>query len=121
MPKSLKILVVEDEAMLALLLKVSLQKLGHTLCDPVATGEAAIACALSFCPDLILMDLRLIGPMNGVEAMQKIRESYYCEVIFMTGYSDTQWRRETDALNPLAYLVKPVTPDDLVDYLDQLG
>ena len=111
--KQIKILIVEDEAVTARLLKLSLQRMGYTVCEPAATAEAAIATAGQEQPDVILMDIRLAGEMDGIEAARRIALLCDVSIIFMTGYSDRETRERAQALNPAAYLVKPVTPAEI--------
>jgi CheY-like chemotaxis protein len=114
------LLVVEDEAMTAWLLSQSLRRLGYTVCGPVATGEAAVQTAADEQPDVVLMDIRLAGPMDGIEAAERITAQREVSVIFMTGYSDQEVRSRALAQRPAGYLVKPVTPEHIVPVLERL-
>ena len=114
------LLVVEDEAMTAWLLSQSLQHMGYTVCGPVATGEAAVQAAADEQPDVVLMDIRLAGPMDGIEAAERIAAQREVSIIFMTGYSDQETKSRALALHPAAYLVKPVTPEHIVPVLEAL-
>jgi CheY-like chemotaxis protein len=105
-----KILVVEDEAITALLLKRELQREGYEVCGPVATAEVALQMVEREHPHLILMDIRLAGDMDGIEAAEKIvAGDHNVPIIFMTGYSDAEIEARANVLQPAAYLVKPVT------------
>lgn len=117
--KKPKILLVEDEVMAAWLLQMSLRRMGYTVCGPVATGEAAVQTAKEECPDVILMDIRLAGDMDGIEAARQIRATQDSLLIFMTGYSDPDIKGRAGNLEPTAYLVKPVTPDHIVPVIAQ--
>ena len=85
-----KILIVEDESIIALDIKMSLQHAGYAIVEIARSGEEAIALAQSQQPDLILMDIQLQGPMDGIEAAQKIREQQSCPVVYLTAHTDSQ-------------------------------
>lgn len=118
--KDTKLLIVDDEAVFTLLLKRIFRKLGYHVCEPVATGEAAIQAALQEKPDVVLMDIRLVGPMDGVAAATRILESHQVPIIFMTGYADEATENRARALKPAALLTKPVTPEDILPVLNTL-
>jgi len=116
----IKILVVEDEILIAMLLCRSLSLLGYQVCELAATGQDAIRLAKDERPDVVLMDIRLAGPLDGIEAASQIDRECDLSIIFMTGYSDPRVRDRTKALNPAAYLVKPVSPDDVMPIIDHI-
>ncbi len=105
-----KLLIVEDEFMLAALMRRNMELLGHEVCESVATGEEAIESAKREQPDIVLMDIRLAGGMDGIEAAQEIGDRYGIPIIFMTGYSDPLVEQRARELDPVAYLLKPVGP-----------
>ena len=115
-----KILIVEDEALLAMLLCRSFALLGFQVCQPAATAWDAIRLEREERPNVVLMDVRLAGELDGVEAASRIVAERDVPIIFMTGYSDAAVRARADALNPAAYLVKPITPDDAIPILDRI-
>ena len=98
------ILVVEDEAITAILYSKVLTRAGYRVCKPVATGEEAITTADSESPDIILMDINLIGEIDGIEAAEKILEHHPVPIIFLTGYSNEDTHQRALKLNPVAYL-----------------
>jgi two-component system, response regulator PdtaR len=108
-----KILLVEDEALSALYLSLELQKMGFRVLAALSTGEEALALARAERPDLILMDINLSGRMDGLEAVRRIKELFEVPVIFTTGYSDAGIRELAGALEPLAFLVKPLDLKEL--------
>ncbi len=108
MNQARRILVVEDEAMIALCLEMELKKAGYVLCKRVARGEDAVLTALRDLPDVILMDIRLAGPIDGIEAAHRIQAATTIPVIFMTGYPDKAIEERARALSPLGFFVKPV-------------
>ena len=108
MDKTLKILVVEDEELIAIRLVEELTRLGHHVVGSVVTGEAGVQLAEQEQPDIILMDVRLAGEMDGLEAAQRIRTSSTVPFIFITGYPDEKLKEEADRLQPAVYIVKPI-------------
>lgn len=107
------ILIVEDELIIALMIERMVQNLGHNVLDKVTTGEAAVEAAKEHKPDIILMDIRLQGEMDGIEAMNEIRRSANIPVIYITGNSDENYRKRVEALKPLGFLTKPISQGEL--------
>lgn len=107
MERAVRILQAEDEAISALQVELALRRLGYEVIPHVSTGEAAIGSARLNNPDIILMDIRLAGSMDGIEAAAAIRAESGTPVIFMTGYDDTETRSRAEQVDPLGYLVKP--------------
>lgn len=108
-----KVLIVEDEMIIALMIEKMIINLGHTVIDKVTTGEAAIEVAEKSKPDIILMDIRLQGELDGIEAMERIREHSEVPVIFITGNSDESYRKRVEKTDPLDFLTKPISLNDL--------
>ncbi|MEF8815247.1 MAG: sigma 54-interacting transcriptional regulator [Salinibacter sp.] len=102
-----RILIVEDEFAVAMALEDHLQALGYTVVDHVMTGAAAIERAAAADLDLVLMDVRLDGPMDGVEAAQRIRDDHPLPVVFVTAYSDDETLQRATGTTPFGYVVKP--------------
>ncbi|MEA5503939.1 response regulator [Halotia wernerae UHCC 0503] len=86
--KSIQFLIVEDEFILALDLKEKLESLGHNVIDIVDSAEEAIEKAIELHPDLVLMDIKLRGKMDGIEAAREIWNCLQIPIIYVTGYSD---------------------------------
>ena len=103
-----KFLIVEDEMLISLQLKRSLIRAGYEVCGAVGSGEQAIATARQCSPDVILMDIGLLGAMDGIEAARQITAFLPVVLIFTTGYPDQALRERAAALNPAGYLIKPV-------------
>lgn len=108
-----RILVVEDEQVVALDIQTTLSQLGYSVIGSVISGEEAIACAREEQPDLVLMDIRLDGAMDGIDAANEILKSYDCPVIFLTAYSDDQTLARAKQATPFGYLVKPFKAPEL--------
>jgi PAS domain S-box-containing protein len=111
--KHARILVVEDESIVAEQLQGSLSRMGYDTLPPAATGEEALATAREFRPDLVLMDMKLLGEMNGVEAAGRIRETADIPVVFLTAFSDDDVLGLIKESEPYGYLVKPVHEREL--------
>jgi two-component system, response regulator PdtaR len=116
--KNRKILIVEDEALTAMLMEMDLRELGYTVLKPVATGEEAIDRVAIEHPDLVLMDINLAGVMDGFEAAKEIRKYQAVPIIFLSGYSGEEVMERSRELQALAFLVKPVRMGDIVTIFD---
>jgi len=108
-----QILIVEDEMIVAQSIKSVLQKFRHTVIGMAATGEDAIALASSKHPELVFMDVKLRGEMDGVEAAQYIIKEFDIPVIFMTAHSDDETIQRIKETYPYGYILKPFEPNDL--------
>jgi two-component system, response regulator PdtaR len=108
-----KILVVEDEFITATALQASLEDLGFEVVGTADTGEEAIRSADELKPDIILMDIQLIGEMNGIVAAGIIKEKYDIPVIFLTGQSDDATITRALESEPFGYIVKPFEEKNL--------
>jgi CheY-like chemotaxis protein len=102
-----RILVVEDERLVAQDLQRRLHRLGFTVCAIAASGPEAIAHAAQTQPDLILMDIVLHGPMDGIEAAAQIRAQADIPVIYLSAHADDATRQRAKATEPFGYLLKP--------------
>ncbi|GAB4177195.1 MAG: hypothetical protein Fur006_08650 [Coleofasciculaceae cyanobacterium] len=111
--KTIQILVVEDETIIALNLKESLESLGYTVVGIAASGEKAIEKATKYRPDLVLMDIRIKGDMDGISAAQQIWESCSIPAIYVTGHSDRSTLERAKVTAPFGYLLKPVKEQEL--------
>ena len=102
-----RVLVVEDEGVVALALRRCLENLGHEVTASVATGDDAIRKAREIEPDVILMDIQLKGNMDGIEAAGRILQSMKIPVIYLTAFSDEGTLERAGATEPYGYLLKP--------------
>ena len=105
--RSYRILIVEDEKVTALDLKLTLEDLGYTVMACVGNGEAAIAAAEDQDIDLILMDIHLDTAMLGTEAAKIIMQRFGIPVLFLSAYTDDQTLEEASDSLPYGYMVKP--------------
>jgi len=104
--KSYKVLVVEDEGLIAHDISNRLIALGHEVVGAVSTAEEALEKAAA--ADIVLMDIRIDGPVDGVEAADRIRDQYHLPVIFLTAHSDRQTLDRAKVTGAFGYLVKPI-------------
>jgi PAS domain S-box-containing protein len=108
-----KILVVEDEAIIAKDLKRRLENQGYDVSSVVPTGEDAIERAGKDAPDLVLMDIVLIGEIDGIEAAEQIRSRYDIPVIYVTAYADEKVLERAKLTEPFGYIIKPFEDREL--------
>ena len=108
-----KILIVDDEVVVAEAIRRQLRSLGYLVVGLVSTGAEAVQLAAEHRPDLILMDIRLKGPMDGIEAAAMIQSRYSIPVIYLTAFSDEETLERARPTLPLAYLIKPFVSSDL--------
>ena len=120
MARLLRILIVEDEVIIAMCLEMELKHAGYTVCQRVIRGEDAVRIALRESPDCVLMDIRLAGDIDGIDAAQQIQAQTTIPIIFMTGYPDKAVEERAKALNPLGFFIKPVRVLTLKPLLDSL-
>ena len=115
----LRILLVEDETFTRLYFRDLLSELGHTVVETAETAAAAVAAAGEHGPDLVLMDIRLAGEGDGIEAAIEIRNRLGVPLIFLTAHTDPETRRRAEAAGALEYLVKPVRVWTLQEALER--
>lgn len=115
-----KVLVVEDEFFTAKYLCEELKDLNVDPLNPVPKGELAVEVALKELPDLILMDIRLAGGMDGIEAAKKIQESKYIPVIFMSAFATDYIVERAKGVTYIDFFEKPINMDMLSPIIDGL-
>lgn len=111
--EEIKIIVVEDESIVAEDIKRSLQNMGYFVPAIVSTGEDAIKKAAELMPDMILMDIVLRGEMNGIEAAGQIRTDLNIPVIYLTAYTDDKILEQAKLTEPFGYIIKPFEDKEL--------
>jgi two-component system cell cycle response regulator len=104
---------VEDEAIVARDIVNTLALLGYSVAAVAASAEAAIESATTLHPDLVLMDIRLQGPVDGVKAAREITDRLGLPVVFLTAHADEQTLRRAKITQPLGYILKPFDDRDL--------
>ncbi|MDN7023883.1 response regulator [Methanoculleus sp. FWC-SCC1] len=108
------ILVVEDEAIVARVIEKKLMGAGYSVPAVVQSGEDAISVAAATRPDLVLMDIRLQGVMDGIEAAQQIRDQHDIPVVYLTAFADEATFDRAKRTGPFGYLIKPFGERDLL-------
>ncbi|MDS4031287.1 MAG: diguanylate cyclase [Candidatus Contendobacter sp.] len=112
------ILIVEDDGIIAARLQDMLTRVGYTVPEPVASGEAAIAAVTVAMPDLVLMDIKLAGVMDGMTAAEHIRAEFDVPIVYLTAYFQTAQLEQAKATAPYGYLIKPVADRELLATLE---
>lgn len=112
------ILIVEDDFVIAKVLAESLQELGYQVAGIVSTGEEAVERAAKVHPDLVLMDIRLKGEMDGIEAGEQISGDLHIPIVYLTAYSDERTVERAKITEPYGYLIKPFTDTELKTTLE---
>ncbi len=107
------IMIVEDEAIVGEELKISLEDMDYTVTSIIKSGEQAIEKADQDCPDLILMDIRLKGRMDGIQAAELIRSRLGIPVVFLPAYADDDKLERAKLTMPFGYILKPFQDKDL--------
>jgi DNA-binding LytR/AlgR family response regulator len=106
-PMPVRILVVEDEAIVRADLKHTLLGMDHFVVGDTGKGREAVAMAMELEPDLILLDVGLAGGMSGLEVAREVRRLRNIPVIFLTGHSEGAMMMEARKAEPYGYLLKP--------------
>jgi CheY-like chemotaxis protein len=105
--------VVEDERLIARDLQGKLQKLGFDVAGLAGSKVEAIEIVERTMPDLVLMDIHLRGPFDGIEAACEIRGRLEIPVVYLTGHSDPETMKRAKQAEPYGYLLKPVNVSEL--------
>lgn len=111
--RNIKVLVVEDESIIAQDMISRLKRMGYSSVGPAITGEKAIELASSELPDIILMDISLAGDMDGIEVASRIRAKHNIPVIYVTAFSDDKVLDRAKPTAPYGYLIKPFIEKEL--------
>jgi len=114
-----KILIVEDELLLAMLNRKIVENAGHKVVLSLTKGEEAVEFAQKNEVDLILMDIFLAGHLDGVSAVEKIRQFSQTPVIFVSGNSDKSTRARAERIQGAVFMVKPVKPAALKEMINE--
>ena len=110
---SARILVVEDEIIVAKDIQKTLRSVGYAVPTIASSGEEALQKAADTRPDLVLMDIRLKGDMDGVDTAQQIRARFDIPVIYLTAYTDDKAVQRAKITEPYGYIVKPFAAREL--------
>lgn len=102
-----RILIVEDEAVVALHLKRELTNLGYIVAGIADDGEQALERLVNEMIDLVLLDIHLSGPLDGIETAKRIPKYLHIPVVYLTAYSEDSTLARASETNPYGYLIKP--------------
>lgn len=108
-----RVLIVEDERIVAKDLELRLQALGYDIVGNAATGLDAVKLAGELRPDLVMMDIRLQGEMDGISAADTIRKKFFIPVVYLTAHSDEETLQRAQITEPYGYLLKPFQEREL--------
>jgi PAS domain S-box-containing protein len=113
MKEKIKIMIVEDELIVAKNIENHLRKIGYEVICTVDSGEDAIARAAETKIDLVLMDIKLVGEIDGVEAARQIHDRFQIPVVYLTAYTDDETLQRAKVTAPFGYIIKPFEPKKL--------
>jgi len=117
--KDKKVLIVEDDMIISMVLERMILKLNCKVVNKVATGQGAIDSFKKFVPDIILMDIQLNDHIDGITAMEEIRKGSDVPVVYITGNSDQQNMERARATRFTDYLIKPIQMSDLKNSMEK--
>jgi CheY-like chemotaxis protein len=110
--------LVEDEQITAMEVQEMLEEIGYERTHLVDTGKKALEKMQENGIDLVIMDIRLHGSMDGIETVKKIKKDYDVPVLYFTAHSDDETLEDARGTEPEGFLIKPVTEDDLRDSVE---
>jgi signal transduction histidine kinase len=113
-----KILIVEDESIIALDIEQSLLKLGYTVVAIAACAEDALQATAEFQPDLVLMDIQLQGERDGIETSALIQQGFQLPVVYLTAHADADTLQRAKLTQPFGYILKPFEDQDLTTAIE---
>jgi PAS domain S-box-containing protein len=113
-----KLLIVEDEGIVALNIQRRLEGLGYSIVANVSSGEEAIEAAEEASPDLVLMDIKLEGNVDGIEAAAQIRSRFQIPIVYLTAYTNEETLNRAKLTEPYGYILKPFEARDLATTIE---
>ena len=116
-----KVLIVEDEAILAMALEADLTDLGYEVVELVSSGRDALDVLQQEKVDILFLDIKLQGSMNGIETLQKVREIADPFVVVVSGNSEVQTRKRLEEMGVDGFLPKPATAEELKAVLESIA
>ncbi|PKL65229.1 MAG: response regulator [Methanomicrobiales archaeon HGW-Methanomicrobiales-3] len=108
-----KILLVEDDDVIAKVADWRLKNLGYTVCGRATTGAEAMELVVNAKPDLVLMDINIRGDIDGIETAKMIKKGFNIPVVYVTSHSDGPTLERAKATRPDGFIVKPFEDQDL--------
>ncbi len=116
----MKILIVEDEMIIAMDMKSRLEEMGHNVVDILNNGKDVLDKMNFLQPGLILMDIRIKGNMDGIELTKQIHDCFDTPVIFMTAFNDSDTAERIDNTNYYGFMTKPINMFKLSDMIENI-
>lgn len=114
-----KVLVVEDEPLIGMEMVQNLRRHGYEVPEPITSADLIFKAVEEHHPDLILMDIKLQSYNDGIDAAMRLRAFSAVPIVFITAYSNPETRSRAERVRPLAFLVKPINYDRLMEIIDQ--
>jgi len=105
--EKVQVLIVEDEAIVSMDLRYKLESLGYSVSAEIGSGEEAVGAASRLRPDVVLMDIKLSGEMDGIDAAGEIQRRFNIPVIYLTSHADEHTLGRAKTTGPSGYIVKP--------------
>ena len=118
-PRTLHLLIVEDEALVASYIQDVLEESGFRIAGVASSGAEAISLASEVPVDLALVDIKLAGPMDGIEVARLLRERHGVPSIFLSGLQDPETMQRARTVEPLGFLPKPFRPSQVYNALEK--
>jgi DNA-binding NarL/FixJ family response regulator len=114
----MRILLVDDDQLIRFVHQMFIERAGHEVVGVAEEESQAVELALELKPDIVVMDIRLEDGTNGISAMKSIQQTLNIPAIYISGNSDTKTMEEAEQTIMKAFLVKPVTQDEIAKALD---
>lgn len=108
-----RVMIVEDEQITAMEVQAKLEEMGYEVPTIVDNGDAALSYLEGDSVDLVLMDIRLPGAMDGIDVTEEINERFEVPVVYVSAYSDDESLDRAKGTQPAGFLIKPITKEDL--------
>ncbi|MBN1432422.1 MAG: response regulator [Methanomicrobiaceae archaeon] len=113
-----KILIVEDDAIIAMDMEQVLSRKGYNVIGIIDRGEKVLPAIEKKQPDIVLMDINIKGNTDGVDVAKKLLDELGLKVIYVTAYSDINMKERAFMTEPVGYLIKPVRESELIGMID---
>jgi two-component system, response regulator PdtaR len=114
------ILIVEDEALVAAYIGEVLQELGFAVAGIASSGPEALSLAAEHAPALALVDIRLPGPMDGIEIARRLQNVHRVPAIFLSGVADPEIEERAKSVLPAGFLRKPFRPSQVFNAIEEV-
>ncbi len=118
MSQPLRVMIVEDDALVALGVRIAVQDLGYEVVGLAASEPEAIRIAADTRPQLALMDIRLRGPVDGIDTARRLKSEFNIRSVFLSAYTDEQTMARVAGTYPLGFVQKPYSAAQLKAALD---